>query len=153
MTPARIHGIDVARVEEAVRAAERLTSGEIRVAVARFYFWGNVRRAAERAFVRLEMARTRERNGVLILVAPRRRQLAVIGDEGICARVPPAFWAEVAGALAADFRRGDATEALIRGIAAVGAALAAAFPFDPARDTNQLSDAVALPGKNVRERR
>ena len=54
MTDARprlVHGIDLDRIEAAIRSAERRTSGQVRVAVARFYFWGNVRRAAESAGV------------------------------------------------------------------------------------------------------
>src|SRR6478609_11451454 len=87
-----IHGIDVEQVEAAVRAAERGTSGEIRVALARFYFWGNVQRAAERAFRRLHMERTRQHNGVLIFIAPLRRTLAIVGDHGIHEKVGDAFW-------------------------------------------------------------
>ena len=146
-----VHGIDVDRVEEAVRAAERLTSGEIRVAVARFYFWGDVRGAAERAFARLHMERTRHRNGVLIFVAPWRRGFAVLGDVGIHQKVAPTFWGEVAARMADEIRRGDLTAGLVHGIRAAGAGLAAAFPPDPAGDANELPNAVALPGRH-RER-
>jgi uncharacterized membrane protein len=147
-TSSTVHGIDVGRVEDAVRAAERRTSGEIRVAVARFYFWGDVRAAAERAFARLHMERTRERNGVLIFVAPWRRRFSVLGDDGIHQKVPPTFWQEVADAMAADLRRGDMTAGIVRGVTAVGERLATAFPSDPARDReNQLPDSVALPGR------
>src|SRR5450432_2982296 len=110
VTPARIvHGIDVRAVEAAVRAAEQRTSGEIRVALARFHFWGDVRRAAERAFRSLKMDRTRHRNGVLIYVAPRRREFAVVGDIGIHARVESTFWAELAGKLSVAFKADDLT--------------------------------------------
>jgi uncharacterized membrane protein len=129
-----------------VREAERQTSGEIRVAVARFYFWGDVRHAAERAFGHLGMSRTRARNGVLIFVAPWRRRFAVLGDTGIHEKVPPVFWRQVVDAIAADFRRGDLTAGLVAGIATVGAALAAVFPFQPGRDVNELPDTVAGPG-------
>ena len=145
--PTTVHGIDVHRVEEAVRAAERRTSGEVRVAVARFYFWGDVRGAAERAFARLHMERTRERNGVLIFIAPWRRRFAVLGDDGIHQKVPPTFWQEIADAMAADLRRGDLTTGIVRGVTAVGEKLATAFPYDPARDRNELPDSVALPGR------
>src|SRR4051812_44197366 len=103
------HGIDLAAVEDAVRAAERRTSGEVRVAIVRFLFWGQVQRAAERAFLRLGMARTGERNGVLIFVAPRQRQFAVIGDVAIHQKVAPTFWSDVAARIAADLKRGQIT--------------------------------------------
>jgi uncharacterized membrane protein len=143
MGPQVVHGIDVQAVEAAIRAAEQRTSGEIRVGIARFYFWGDVRRAAERAFVRLHMERTRQRNGVLLFVAPRRRQFAVVGDAGIHQRVESAFWAELAGRLADAFRGGDLTGGLERAIAEIGDRLAAGFPPEASGDVNQLSDQVA----------
>ncbi|HZA51699.1 MAG TPA: TPM domain-containing protein, partial [Myxococcaceae bacterium] len=78
--------IDVKRVEHALREAEKRASGEIRVSVAPL-FWGSVRKEAERAFVRLGMSRTKERNGVLFFVVPARRKFVVLGDEGIHAKV------------------------------------------------------------------
>jgi uncharacterized membrane protein len=148
--PRLVHGIDVARVEEAVRAAERRTSGEIRVAVARFYFWGDVEVAATHAFERLRVAHTRRRNGVLIFVAPRRRRFAVRGDVGIHAKVAPDFWRRVADALAAEIQRGDLTAGLVRGVGVVADELAAHFPPDPGAGINELPDAVAVPGRESR---
>ena len=63
--------IDVERVRQAIAAAEHQTSVRVRVSLAPF-FWGDVRRVAERAFTRLG------RHGVLILVVPSRRQFVVL---------------------------------------------------------------------------
>ncbi|MFO1487862.1 MAG: TPM domain-containing protein [Verrucomicrobiota bacterium] len=63
----------------AIRAAELQTSGEIRVFVSRKNVSDAVT-AAQAEFARLEMHRTRERNGVLIYVAPLSQTFAVIGD-------------------------------------------------------------------------
>ena len=82
--------IDVDRIRQAIEAAEQKTSGEIRVSVAP-WFWGNVERAADRAFSRLGMTQTRERNGVLLFVVPSRRSFVVRGDTGIHAKVGQAF--------------------------------------------------------------
>ena len=49
--------MDAERVRAAIEAAERRTSGEIRVSVSR-YFWGDLRAAAELAFERLRMHET-----------------------------------------------------------------------------------------------
>jgi uncharacterized membrane protein len=142
---ALVHGIDVDAVERAVREAEGHTTGEIRVALARFYFWGDVRRAAARTFERLGMRRTRQRNGVLIFVAPWRRRFAILGDDGLRDRVAPEFWQGLVGPLAEAFRVGDATGGLARAVAAVGAELAAHFPAGGGgANPNELSDTVAL---------
>ena len=141
--PRLVQGIDLDRVEAAIRLAERRTSGQIRVAVARFYFWGSVRRAADAAFARLRMNQTRRRNGVLLFVAPRLRRFAVIGDAGIHERVSDAFWGQISGALQTDFRSGDLTAGLLHAIAAVGERLAEHFPPDPTGD-NELPDRVEV---------
>jgi uncharacterized membrane protein len=142
--PSRIvHGIDLDRVEVAIRTVERRTSGQIRVAVARFYFWGDVRRAADAAFARLRMHKTRRRNAVLLYMAPRLRRFAVIGDAGIHERVSDKFWREICDRLQTDFHGGDLTSAIERAIAAIGDRLAEHFPPDPAGD-NELPDRVEL---------
>jgi uncharacterized membrane protein len=133
--------IDVARVRAAIEAAERRTSGEIVVSVSR-WFWGDVRRAAERAFERLQVARTAERNGVLIFVVPSRRQFVILGDEGIHARVGQGFWEDVAAAIASRLRAGDVTGALVDGVTRAGEGLIEHFPHAGARDRNELGDAV-----------
>jgi uncharacterized membrane protein len=145
VTPAQqeAHGIDVGAVEQAIRAAERRTSAEIRVAIARSWFWGDTQRAAERAFHKLGVVKTRQRNGVLIFVAPSRRQVAVIGDAGVHARMAPDFWSAVVDRMLADFRRGDRTTGLIAAITLLADALAAAFPIGPG-DVNELPDTVSV---------
>jgi len=133
--------IDRERVLRAIQEAERVTSGEIRVSVSRF-FWGNVRRVAEKAFVRLGMAGTRERNGILFFIVPSRRAFVVLGDEGIHARVGQDFWDSLAAALSSHFRKGDFTGGLLEAIQAAGAKLSAHFPYDAATDANELPDEI-----------
>ena len=137
------HDLDLDAVEQAIRGAEQRTSGEIRVAIARSWFWGDARASAERAFRRMGVSATRARNGVLIFVAPRRRMVAVIGDVGIHAKVAPDFWAAVVERMTADFRRGDRTAGLVAAVELLGNALATAFPIGAA-DVNELTDSVTV---------
>ena len=133
--------VDAEAVRRAIEEAESRTSGEIRVSVSTFFF-GNVRRTAEAAFVRLGMNRTAERNGILIFVVPSRRAFVVLGDEGIHAKVGQEFWETVAAAISRRFKAGDFTGGLVHGITEVGAQLAEHFPFQGARDRNELPDEV-----------
>lgn len=133
--------VDAKRVEQAIREAERATSGEIRVSVAHF-FWGDVAKVAARAFRELGMERTRERNAVLIFLVPSRKRFIVMGDTGIHAAVGQAFWDEVAACLGAHFRRGEFTEGLVQGIRMLGERLAVHFPGDGAEQGNELPDEV-----------
>jgi uncharacterized membrane protein len=131
--------VDRDKVGEAIRLAELRTSGEVRVSVSR-YFWGSVRKVAERAFDRLGMSKTRERNGILFFIVPSRRRFAVLGDEGIHAKVGQKFWETVAARLGEHFHKGEFTEGLVAAIGEAGERLAAHFPYDAETDVNELPD-------------
>lgn len=133
--------VDQVRVVEAIQAAERVTSGEIRVTVAHF-FWGNVEKTARQAFHRLGMEHTADRNGVLIFIVPSRKRFAILGDQGIHEKVGQAFWNDVSACLSAHFRRGAFTEGLVEGIHLVGERLATHFPSAGAADRNELPEDV-----------
>ena len=139
--------IDTERVLASIQSAERRTSGEIRVSIAP-WFWGNVERAADKAFVRLGMTRTREHNGVLFFVVPSRRAFVVLGDGGIHARVGQAFWDEVAAVVSEHFRRAEFTAGLVAGISRAADELAAHFPYDAERDANELPDEIDITGRS-----
>jgi len=138
-----IRSLDIERIRKAIAEAEKRTSGEIRVSIARF-FWGKVRPSAERTFRHLKMDRTRRRNGILFFLVPARRRFVVLGDEGIHAKVGQDFWDGLAAAMSGHFYKNEFTEGLLAGIREAGLKLAAHFPYDPATDTNELPDEVDL---------
>lgn len=133
--------IDHPRVVAAIQAAERRTSGEIRVVVSPRQTDDPVA-LAQREFERLGMTQTAARNGVLILLAPESRTFAVIGDTGVHEKCGETFWGEVATAMSAEFQRGDFTAGLVLGIERCGSLLAAHFPRT-GEDRNELSDEIA----------
>ena len=133
--------IDSDRIKAAIQKAERRTSGEICVSVSRL-FWGNVEKAADKAFGRLGMTQTKDRNGVLFFVVPSRRRFVVLGDEGIHAKVGQEFWRRVADRVSERFREGDFTGGLVKGIEEVGEQLAAHFPYDSTADVDELTNDV-----------
>ncbi len=122
--------IDHDQVTAAIRAAEAGTSGEIRVIVARHKAADPVA-AAQAYFDKLGMAKSPNRNGVLIFVAPLSRRFAVIGDSGVHERCGDAFWADLARAMEERFRRGEFTEGLVHGIGRAGEILGKTFPRPP----------------------
>jgi len=133
--------IDRDRIKAAIQKAERRTSGEICVSVSRL-FWGNIEKAADRAFGRLGMTQTKDRNGVLFFVVPSRRRFVVLGDEGIHAKVGQEFWRRVVDRVSERFREDDFTSGLVQGIEEVGEQLAAHFPYDSAADVDELTNDV-----------
>ena len=105
------------------------------------WFWGRVDKVAEKTFERLGVARTREHNGVLIFVCPRRRRCTVLGDAGIHARAGQRLW-DAAVAAIAEHGPKDLTAGVVRAIELVGAELAAQFPATAETPhANQLVDA------------
>ncbi len=104
------------------------------------FFLGSVERAARRAFVRLGIARTRERNGVLLFVVPARRELYVLGDEGLHAKVGQKLWDDVAREVSLGLAAGEPTPAILLGVKLVGAELARCFPAPAGGHVNQLPD-------------
>lgn len=132
--------LDKQRIEAAIRRAELVTSGEIRVVVTRRRVADAVA-AARAEFARLGMHRTRQHNAILLFVAPESQSFAIIGDEGVHARCGDTFWSEVASAMQAHFRAGRHTAALIEGIERAGKLLGEHFPHQP-DDVDELPDQV-----------
>jgi len=139
--------IDAEAVKAAIEEAERQSSGEIRVSVSTF-FWGDVRRTAERAFERMGMDRTEHRNGVLFFIVPSRKKFVVLGDQGIHEKAGQEFWDAVTAAVSERFAKGDFTGGLTHGIAEAGRQLAEHFPSQGPRDVNELPDDVDFGGKD-----
>ena len=136
--------IDEEAVKAAIVEAERGTTGEIRVSISTF-FWGDVRKTAEKAFDRLGMTATARRNGVLFFLVPSRRRFVVLGDEGIHEKVGQRFWEDVTAAVSDRFRKGDFTGGLVHGITEAGRVLALHFPREET-NPNELPDDVDFGG-------
>jgi uncharacterized membrane protein len=132
---------DSGRILAAIADAERRSSGEIRVVIARHAVNDPVA-AAQKHFEELGMTKTRERNGVLFFVAPRSRSFAVIGDTAVHEKCGDAFWRLLTAAMALHFKRGEFTEGLVHGIEKAGSLLAEHFP-PVASERNELSNDIA----------
>jgi uncharacterized membrane protein len=138
-----VESLDDERIVAAVREAESRSRGEIRVHVTDRAAADPEAQAAV-VFDRLGMARTDERNGVLLFVAPESQTIVVLGDRGIHALCEEGFWAAVAHAVRDEFRSGRFTEGIVAGVHAIGDALARHFPRRPGEaDRNELPDTVS----------
>jgi uncharacterized membrane protein len=129
------------RIVEAIRDAESKTSGEIRVLIQRGMLKSDPLIAAQRKFHRLGMHKTRERNAVLIFVAPRAHKFAVVGDKAIHEKCGDEFWQRIVTAMQDCFRQDKFTEGLGGAVMIVGDMLAQHFP-KTSSDANELPDDV-----------
>jgi uncharacterized membrane protein len=127
------------RIIQAIREAESRTSGEIRVLIQRGKLKSDPFVAAQRKFYRLGMHNTRERNAVLIFVAPRVHKFAVVGDSAIHEKCGDEFWQRVVERMRAHFQNEKFSDALIEAVKEIGSVLAGHFP-QAFRDTNELPD-------------
>ncbi len=133
---------DLEAVTRAISEAEAGTSAEIRVHLDH-RCPGDPMTRATAVFERLGMHRTSGRNGVLIYVAIAHRKLAVIGDQGIHARVGEVYWQRLVADVLAHFRKERPRDGFLHAVGEVGAALRQHFPRDP-DDRNELRDAVSI---------
>lgn len=130
-------------IVQAIRSAEKRTSGEIRVFVeSRCRFVDPVDRAAE-VFFTLKMENTEDRNGVLIYIAMKDRQLAIYGDEGIHQAVGSRFWAEEVAKLLAEFNAQHFVDGIVQIIHDIGTVLTEKFPYER-EDRNELPDNIVF---------
>ncbi|MGL5890657.1 MAG: TPM domain-containing protein [Bacteroidia bacterium] len=126
---------------DAITRAELHTSGEIRVHVENWCWFGPQWRA-KRVFRKLAMHETRERTGVLIYVAVRSHKIAVIGDKAINAAVPLDFWNQAVRQLTTAFREKRYAQGLTDAVDYCGKQLAEHFPGshdNPDELTNEIS--------------
>lgn len=114
-------------VVEAIREAEKKTTGEIRVVVSHKHIEDPVAEA-QKEFMRLGMAHSPHHNGVLIFVAPRSHQFAVIGDKAVHEKCGDEFWKKLAEAMTVYFRKSEFNEGIIHGVKKAGDLLAEHFP-------------------------
>ncbi len=129
------------RIVQAIREAEGKTSGEVRVYVERGNLNGDALPAAQKKFDELGIHKTRDRNGVLIYVAPRAHKFAVVGDQAIHEKCGDALWQGVVAKMRDHFKNERFSEAIVDAIRDLGLVLAERFPRK-GDDRNEMSDSV-----------
>lgn len=129
-------------VVEAIQAAEKETSGEIRVHLDRSAK-GNIDRKAVAIFRWLKMHKTAARNGVLVYIAVEDQQFAIIGDQGINQAVPEGFWDSTRDKMTRAFKQGLFAQGIVAGIREAGIQLRAHFPYQ-SDDVNELPDDISF---------
>jgi len=126
---------------EAIRMAEKETSGEIRVHIEKTTSIDAFDRALE-VFHLLEMNKTALKNGVLIYVAVKDKTFVICGDKGINELVSNDFWDTTKEVMASHFKNGNFKQGLIDGIKKAGHELKLYFPYQEG-DTNELSNEIS----------
>jgi uncharacterized membrane protein len=121
-------------IETAIRESEARHRGEIRFAVETTLPLGAVwrgvsgRQAAVESFGNLRVWDTEGNSGVLIYLLLADRDLEIVADRGIAARVEQAEWDDIARHMEQQYRSGSFREGTFEGIRRVTELLARHFP-------------------------
>jgi uncharacterized membrane protein len=124
----------LAGIERAIGESEAAHMGEIRFAVeAALDFWPLMRgqKASERAlevFSRLRVWDTEHNSGVLIYLLLADRDVEIVADRGIHAKVGDAQWQRICGMMEEAFRQGRFEQGVLAGIKEISALLLQHFP-------------------------
>ena len=128
-------------IVQAIRQAERNTSGEIRVHIERTTKISHYNRALE-VFRMLKMFNTKQENAVLLYIAVEDHKFVIYGDKGIDAVVPENFWDTTKNVIQAHFKKGNFKEGIVEGVLQVGEELKAHFPWSES-DEDELPNEVS----------
>jgi uncharacterized membrane protein len=136
-------------IERTIAEAERTHAGQIRFVVEDALDLGpllagqSARERAIEVFSRLRVWDTEQNNGVLIYLLLADRDVEIVADRGVHAKLGQAVWEEICREMEAAFRQGRFEDGAIAGIRSVGRLLAQHYPHTGAK-TNELSDCPVL---------
>src|SRR5262249_11730207 len=133
------------RIEKAITRSEASHSGQVRFVVegaldgAPLFRNQSARARALDVFSHLRIWDTAHNNGVLIYLLLADRDVEIVADRGIDAKVGAERWEQICHAMEAEFRSGQFEHGVIGGIEAVSRELARHFPPRGAQ-SNELPD-------------
>lgn len=135
---------DEKAIVAAIASAEKQTTGEIHVHISEVTVSKDgVMSDAIRLFKKLNLDKTAQRNGVLIFIAVKDRNFAIVGDQAVHAILGDTGWQSVASMLKGYFQSGHYRQGLVEAIEKIGAVLKQHFPPITSKNVNELSDEIS----------
>jgi uncharacterized membrane protein len=132
-------------IEQAIKAGEATHSGQVRFVVEGaldgmpLFKGQSARERALDIFSHLRIWDTAHNNGVLIYLLLADRKVEIVADRGIDAKLGAAGWRKICAVMEADFRSGNFSGGVIKGIQALSRELATSYPKQGA-GPNELPD-------------
>lgn len=118
---------DRGRIAKAIAAAEAETTGRIAVRIVPDKGGIDAFERAKREFGRHGLHLHEHENAALVLVAPKARRFAVIGDRALHARVGDGFWNDVVAEMRPYFARDAVADGIVHAVERIGHELHAHF--------------------------
>jgi uncharacterized membrane protein len=135
---------DNEQIVQAIRSAEKETSGEVRVYVESRNPFVNVMDRASEIFFKLKMDNTADRNAVLLYIAIKDKELALFADEGIYKKVGAAYWDSEVKNMIAQFSKENISNGIEQCVLHIGQTLKEKFPYNNTADKNELPDEIVF---------
>jgi uncharacterized membrane protein len=132
------------RIVAAISSSEKTTSGEIRVFVESKNAYVDPLDRAVEIFHQLQMHNTADRNGVLIYIAVKSREIAVYADRGIHQLLGSDYWKEAVNKMLVEFRENHICEGIVHCVSSIGKTLSEKFPNKGEEDKNELPDDIVF---------
>lgn len=129
---------EIQQIADTIAAAEKKTSGEIRIYLEPKCSAEPLERA-NIIFQELKMEQTVERNGVLIYLAYTDKKFAICGDKAIHEISGQTFWDNVKEEMEKHFSKKEMLKGVLIAIEMVGEKLRTYFPYKEG-DRNELSN-------------
>lgn len=130
-------------IVDAIKKAEKNTSGEVRIFVESKCKYVNAVDRAQEIFFNLKMDQTKDRNAVLLYLAMDDHQLALFADEGIYQRLGKDYWNLGVRKIISSFTKENYTGGICNIIFEIGEALKQEFPYEK-EDKNELPDDIVF---------
>lgn len=133
---------EVASLVDAIKNAEEMSTGEIRIHIDSHTETDNAKTAFE-VFKTLGMEHTSERNAVLFHINFEQHYLTIIGDEGIHRKVQQHFWDELHDEITSGFAKNDYYHSLKNAVLKTGKELKKHFPVS-GKNPNELPNEITF---------
>ncbi len=138
---------DFLDISNKIKEMEKITSGEIRVAIKENISFQNknkdISELAAKEFYKLGMADTRDKTGILIYILLEKRKFHILADAGINEKVEQLTWDSIRDEMTDEFKKGNYLTGIITTLEKVGNILGEHFPIK-SDDTNELSNKVIV---------
>jgi len=138
---------DLNEIQAKIYSIESKSSGEVKLCLKhKIEFWNkskSIEDLAKKYFLKFGMHKTKDRNGVLILILFKERKVTLLGDTGIHSKIKDDFWNNIISGITKYFSDGKYKEGILYFLNEVGQVLEEFFPYKEG-DTNELSDEIII---------
>lgn len=131
-------------IVKAIQHCEVNTSGEIRVYIEAKNPLVSPMERAMVIFSGLKMHLTEQRNAVLLYIAYKHKEVALVADEGIYNKVGQQFWDIEVRKMLDKFKNEQLAEGIQQCVLEVGQVLKQTFPYQADVDKNELPDEIVF---------